>query len=170
MKKILFFALLSLNLFAIDFYVGGTMNAGATEWNPKANPITKDEYKGVAYGINFELTQAIPFVELGMGIGYESGYKLGSASYDVLPIYGLAKFNLFPVGVKPYVVAKYGKVIYDNEKNVSLKDGAFYSAGVGITVFKKLQIEGGYSLSTGKKNGEDLDVTKATIALRYNVF
>jgi len=170
MKKLLIFALLSLNLLAVDFYVGGSINAGATEWNPKATTISKQEYKDAVYGVNFELTQAIPFVELGLGLGYEAGYKLGTESYDVLPVYGLIKANLFPIGVKPYVVAKYGKTLYQNEKNVTLKDGDLYSIGLGLTLLKKLQVEGAYSLSTGKKNGADLNVTKATIALRYNVF
>ena len=45
MKKLLVFALLSLNILALDFYVGVNANAGATEWNPKATKIEKKEYK-----------------------------------------------------------------------------------------------------------------------------
>lgn len=170
MKKLLVFALLSLNILALDFYVGVNANAGATEWNPKATKIEKKEYKDEVYGLTVELTQAIPFVELGLGLGYEPEYKYDNYSFDVMPVYGLAKFNLFPLGVKPYVVAKYGKTVYEEVKGVDLKDGAYYSVGLGITLLKKLQVEGAYSLSTGKKNGADLNLTKGSIALRYNLF
>ena len=170
MKKLLVFALLSLNILALDFYVGVNANVDATEWNPKATNIQKKEYKDEVYGLTVELTQAIPFVELGLGLGYEPEYKYDNYSFDVMPVYGLAKFNLFPLGVKPYVVAKYGKTVYEEQKNVTMKDGAYYSVGLGITLLKKLQVEGAYSLSTGKKGGADLNLTKGSIALRYNVF
>ena len=170
MKKLLIFALLSLNILALDFYVGGTLNTSGSEWNPKAKPISKDKYKDDVYGLSVELTQAIPFVEVGLGIGYETGYERAGYSYDVMPVYGLVKANLFPIGVKPYVVAKYGKSIYEEQKGVTIKDGAYYSVGLGMTLFKKLQAEGAYSLSTGKKNGADLNLGRATVALRYNLF
>jgi hypothetical protein len=60
--------------------------------------------------------------------------------------------------------------IYEEQKNVSMKDGAFYSVGLGMTLFKKLQAEGAYSLSTGKADGDNLNLGRASIALRYNVF
>lgn len=170
MKKLLVFALLSLNILALDFYVGLNANVDATEWNPKATNIQKKEYKDEVYGLTVELTQAIPFVELGLGLGYEPEYKYANYSFDVMPVYGLAKFNLFPLGVKPYVVAKYGKTVYEEVKGADMKDGAYYSVGLGITLLKKLQVEGAYSLSTGKKDGADLNLTKGSIALRYNVF
>lgn len=170
MKKLLVFALLSLNILALDFYVGVNANVDTKEWNPKATKIEKKEYKDEVYGLTVELTQAIPFVELGLGLGYEPEYTLDNTSFDIMPVYGLAKFNLFPIGVKPYVVAKYGKAVYEETKGVTMKDGAYYSVGLGLTLLKKLQVEGAYSLSTGKKDGNDLNLTKASIALRYNVF
>lgn len=171
MKKLLLLVsvLLTVNLFALDLYVGPSVSYG-NEWNTKVTPATHTKYKEKVYGVNLELTQAIPFVELGIGVSYEKDYKMGTESYDAMPVYGLAKVNLFPIGVKPYLVAKYGKVMFENAKNVTLKDGDFYSAGLGITLLKKLQLEGAYSLSKGKKNGEDLKTTAATVTLRYNIY
>ncbi len=170
MKKLLVFALLSLNILAIDFYVGANLNLDPKAWDPKADKIEKEKFKDDVTGLTIELTQSIPFVELGLGIGYEPEYELNSASFDVMPVYALVKYNLFPLGVKPYVVAKYGKSVYEEQKNVTIKDGAFYSVGLGMTLFKKLQAEGAYSLSTGKADGDNLNLGRASIALRYNVF
>lgn len=169
MKKFILFALLSLNAFALDLYLGATANYGS-EWNPKVLPIDKSNYKDVTYGVNLELTQVIPLMELGLGAAYEYEYILGTSSYDAVPVYGLVKINLFPMGVKPYLVAKYGITYYVNQKNTTMIDGDFYSAGLGLTLFKKIQAEATYSLSTGKKDGNDLNVTKASLILRYNLF
>ena len=130
----------------------------------------KTNYDDPIYGLNIEIVQSIPFVELGLGTSYETGFKLGNASYDAVPIYVLAKYNLFPKGVKPYLVAKYGLVLYQNEENCVLDNGAYYSIGVGITLLRKLQLEGSYSLATGEMDNKDLNLTTAGLTLRYNVF
>ena len=114
MKKLLIFIILAINAFAIDIYVGANMS-GATSWDTDVSPMKKTNYDDPIYGLNVEIVQSIPFVELGLGTSYETGFKLGNASYDAVPIYVLAKYNLFPKGVKPYLVAKYGLVLYQNE-------------------------------------------------------
>ena len=169
MKKLLIFIILAINAFAIDIYVGANMS-GATSWDTDVSPMKKTNYDDPIYGLNVEIVQSIPFVELGLGTSYETGFKLGNASYDAVPIYVLAKYNLFPKGVKPYLVAKYGLVLYQNEENCVLDNGAYYSVGVGITLLRKLQLEGSYSLATGKFDGADLNSTRAGLTLRYNVF
>mgnify|MGYP000467482218 CR=1 FL=1 len=113
MKKLLIFIILAINAFAIDIYVGANMS-GATSWDTDVSPMKKTNYDDPIYGLNVEIVQSIPFVELGLGTSYETGFKLGNASYDAVPIYVLAKYNLFPKGVKPYLVAKYGLVVIDN--------------------------------------------------------
>lgn len=170
MKKILAltFVLLSVNLFCIDLYLGGAVNYG-NEWNPKATPISKTDYDNEVYSVNLELTQVLPILEIGAGVAYEKGYKLGAQSYDAIPVYGLLKVNLFPIGVKPYLVAKYGTTIYAQEKNISIDNGAYYSAGLGLTLLKRLQLEATYSLGTGKSNGKDLYAGKGTLSLKYNI-
>ena len=169
MKKLLVFIILAINAFAIDIYVGANMS-GATSWNKDVSPMKKTNYDDPVYGLNVEVVQSIPFVELGLGTSYETGFKMGDASYDSVPIYVLAKYNLFPKGVKPYLVAKYGLVLYQNEENCVLDNGAYYSIGVGITLLRKLQLEGSYSLATGEIDNIDLNVTRAGLTLRYNVF
>ena len=144
--------------------------SGATDWDTDVSPMKKTNYDDPIYGLNVEVVQSIPFIELGLGTSYETGFKIGNASYDSVPIYVLAKYNLFPKGVKPYLVAKYGLVLYQNEENCSLDNGAYYSIGVGITLLRKLQLEGSYSLATGEVSNEDLNVTRAGLTLRYNVF
>ena len=144
--------------------------SGATSWDTEPSPMEKTNYDDPIYGLNVEIVQSIPFVELGLGTSYETGFKLGNASYDAVPIYVLAKYNLFPKGVKPYLVAKYGLVLYQNEENCVLDNGAYYSVGVGITLLRKLQLEGSYSLATGEMDNKDLNLTTAGLTLRYNVF
>ena len=51
-----------------------------------------------------------------------------------------------------------------------LDNGAYYSVGVGITLLRKLQLEGSYSLATGEMDNKDLNLTTAGLTLRYNVF
>ncbi len=170
MKKLLIFIILAINAFAIDIYVGANMS-GATSWDTEPSPMKKTNYDDPIYGLNVEIVQSIPFVELGLGTSYETGFKTTeNKSYDAVPIYVLAKYNLFPKGVKPYLVAKYGLVLYQNEENCVLDNGAYYSVGVGITLLRKLQLEGSYSLATGKFDGADLNATRAGLTLRYNVF
>ena len=169
MKKLLIFIILAINAFAIDIYVGANMS-GATSWDTEPSPMENTNYDDPIYGLNVEIVQSIPFVELGLGTSYETGFKLGNASYDAVPIYVLAKYNLFPKGVKPYLVAKYGLVLYQNEENCVLDNGAYYSVGVGITLLRKLQLEGSYSLATGEMDNKDLNLTTAGLTLRYNVF
>ena len=170
MKKLLIFIILAINAFAIDIYVGANMS-GATSWDTDVSPMKKTNYDDPIYGLNVEIVQSIPFVELGLGTSYETGFKTTeNKSYDAVPIYVLAKYNLFPKGVKPYLVAKYGLVLYQNEENCVLDNGAYYSVGVGITLLRKLQLEGSYSLATGEMDNKDLNLTTAGLTLRYNVF
>lgn len=169
MKKIIVFIILAMNALAVDIYVGASANY-ANFWDTDKSPMKKSELDETVYGINVEMTQSLALVELGLGVSYETRFKMGDVSYDAVPLYALAKFNLFPKGVKPYLVAKYGAVFYQNEKNADLDNGIYYSIGVGMTLLKKLQLEASYSLETGEIDNTDLNVTNAGLTLRYNVF
>jgi hypothetical protein len=184
MKKrilvLLMFAAMSINAMAIDLWVKG----GATQG------IGNEKFNDIGYVAGLELSQGVlGFIDLGAGIGYNGNMKFDTPAgktaekieYDAVPVYGFAKFNILPVGIKPYIVARLGAVAITNDQtNYSLIDitnnneaeGGMYAAiGVGAEFFSSLQAEVLYSVMEVKNNptGED-GVEIVSLTLGYNFF
>lgn len=177
MKKILLlaFAVLSLNAFALSVNVGASyQKASYTVDTGLFDAISGDnvhDYDDPVLALNLEVTQGFIFGELGAGASYEQGYKIGAISYDAVPVYGIAKLNLFPVGVKPYISAKYGRIFYVNQDNIDLDNGEYLSLGLGVTLIDTLQLEGSLNAQKTKTSGgTDLINGSYGLTIRYNTY
>lgn len=176
MKKLLLIAMavLSLNAFALSVNVGASYQEAAytcdTGIFDAISGSGKVDYDDPILAVNVEVTQGLVIGEIGAGASYEQGYKDGSESFDAIPVYGLLKVNLFPIGIKPYLTAKYGTTFYVNEKNVDMKGGQNLSIGAGITLVDTLQLEGTLNASKAEKNGVDIVSGSYGLTLRYNTF
>ncbi|MGL5964455.1 MAG: hypothetical protein ACRCZ9_11625 [Fusobacteriaceae bacterium] len=130
MKKLLLGAILALSAttYSLDTHLRfGGITTGKT-------------YSGVEAGENFaptvglELTQSLILFDVGAGIQYNGGDD--TLDIATVPAYLLARWNIIPIGIKPYLVAKVGKSIYTKEKFALSNPEAtyFYGAGVGVNI------------------------------------
>ena len=178
MKKLLLlaFAVLSLNAFALSVNVGASyQKASFTTDTGLFDAISGDnvhDYDDPVLALNVELTQGFIFGELGLGASYEQGYSINDiVKYDAVPVYGIAKINLFPIGIKPYISAKYGTVLYLNQENIDLDNGQYVSIGLGVTLIDTLQLEGSLNANKTKdSDGTELVNGSYGLTVRYNTY
>nr|WP_307776684.1 hypothetical protein [uncultured Cetobacterium sp.] len=137
-----------------------------------ANSYNKEDKSFDSYAptMSLELTQTLLLADVGVGIAYNG--KTTGTEIATVPAYGLVKVNLFPVGVKPYLVGKVGKVLYTRDSvSHSNPDGDyFYGAGVGMDLFS-LQGEILYTVTEidGDRRGND-KLEQVSFTLGYNFF
>lgn len=174
MKRILvvlMFTVMSLNALALDIWVKGGVIQGTGS----------KQMEDPGYNAGLELSQGfLGFVDLGAGVAYNGNLKYDDNSdqknigYDLAPVYVFAKFNIIPVAVKPYVVARLGKNFVVNDSTdyhgKSEADGGAYGAvGVGIEFLDSFQGELLYSISEVKNNPSGKDnVEMVSLTLGYN--
>jgi len=178
MKKIILvaFMVMSFNAMAIDLWVKGGVTQGQGE--KKATE--------TGYVAGLEVSQGIlGFLDLGVGAGYNGNLKFDTdkdskgtnIAYDMLPVYGFAKFNIIPVAVKPYIVARLGGNIVMNDKTdyakgaAKAENGGYGAIGVGAEFFSTVEAEILYSVSEVKNNPTGKDhVELLSLTLGYNFF
>lgn len=178
MKRILvvlMFTVMSLNALALDLWVKGGVTQGTGS----------KQMEDPGYTAGLELSQGfLGFVDLGVGTAYNGNLKFDSNSsdatgenigYDAIPVYAFAKFNIIPVAVKPYMVARLGANFIVNDdtdyrNGESKADGGAYGAvGVGMEFMSSLQAELLYSISEVKNNPSGKDnVEMVSLTLGYN--
>ena len=180
MKKLLLiaFAVLSLNAFALSVNVGASYQKSSFTtdtglFDAVSGGSNVHDYDDPVLAVNVELTQGFILGEIGAGASYEQGYKYDALGieYDAVPVYGILKINLFPIGIKPYVSAKYGTILYLNQKGIDLDNGQYLSVGLGVTLIDTLQLEG--SLNANKtKDASGTDIVNGSygLTLRYNTY
>ena len=132
MKKVMCFFLVGINLFALNLNVG----LSVSEAYKRVNKVRTHQQE--VYGINLELTHKFLVTEVGLGVTYEGRYKYKEKEFEAIPLYGLVKFNLTKNKISPYIVGKYGEIIF-LEDDIKGKD--FYSVGVGLKFYDKVQVE-----------------------------
>lgn len=167
MKKglIALFLVASATTFAVDAHLrlGAITNAKSYNKEDKS-------FESYAPTIGLEVTQTLLLADVGVGIAYNG--KTSGADIETVPAYGLVKMNLFPVGVKPYLVGKAGKVLYtrDSVSNSNPDGKYFYGAGIGMDIFS-LQGEILYSITKidGDRRGND-KLEQVSFTLGYNFF
>lgn len=167
MKKglIALFLVASATTFAVDAHLrlGAITNAKSYNKEDKS-------FESYAPTIGLEVTQTLLLADVGVGIAYNG--KTSGTDIETVPAYGLVKMNLFPVGVKPYLVGKAGKVLYTRDSvSSSNPDGKyFYGAGIGMDIFS-LQGEILYSITKidGDRRGND-KLEQVSFTLGYNFF
>jgi hypothetical protein len=165
MKKLLIalFTLTSLSAFGLNISLGVNSNTGSWGKRDGLTVKNKTDYKDTVIGIQAEATQGFLIGDLGVGISYEPGYERGSLEFDQMPMYLIGRLNLFPVGVKPYIAVKVGKVEYSGDVDDS---DDYYALAAGITLINSLQAEASYSY----RGDEDAGSGIMTISLSYIVF
>ena len=166
MKKLLvaLFTLTSLSAFGLNISLGVNSNSGSYGERDGLTVKNKTDYKDTVIGIQAEATQGFLIGDLGVGISYEPGYKIGNNyEFDQMPMYLIGRLNLFPVGVKPYLAVKVGKVDYSGDRSGS---DDYYALAGGLTLINSLQAEASYSFRGNSDNGSGI----MTISLSYIVF
>jgi len=177
MKKrilvLLMFGMMSINAMALDLWVKGGMMNGIS-----------GKVKEPGYTAGLELSQGIlGFVDLGVGTAYNGNLKFDDTKYgkevgyDMVPVYAFAKFNIFPVAVKPYIVGRVGAnfIVNDNtnynDDKSKANSGAYGAIGVGMEFLSSLQAEVLYSVSQVKNNPSGSNnVELVSLTLGYNFF
>lgn len=153
----------------LSFAMDGYVRLGAITNGNSYNSQEK-KFESYAPTMSFELTQSLLLADVGVGIAYNG--KTSGNDMATVPAYGLVKMNLFPVGVKPYIVGKLGKVLYTHDSiSGSNPDGKyFYGAGIGMEILS-LQAEALYSITKvdGDRRGND-DLKQVSLTLGYKFF
>lgn len=130
MKKLLLGALcaLSMTAYSLDTHLRfGGITTGRTYSGIEAG----EEF---APAVGIEVTQSLLLFDVGAGIQYSGGND--ALDIDTVPAYLLARWNIIPIGIKPYLVAKVGKSLYTKEKISHADPEAtyFYGAGLGMNI------------------------------------
>ncbi|MGL4688399.1 MAG: hypothetical protein ACRCVS_06895 [Fusobacteriaceae bacterium] len=109
--------------------------------------------------IGLEVTQTLLLFDVGGGIQYNR--KTDGVGVSTVPAYLLARWNIIPIFIKPYLVGKVGKSIYssDNLNSNNVEGGYYYGAGVGMNI-SFLQAELLYSITELKDDRRNYDDLK----------
>jgi hypothetical protein len=169
------FAAMSFNVMAANLWLKGGILEG----------IGSEKIEDPGYTVGLEVSQGVlGFIDIGVGAAYNGNMKFDEGAgiddakdleYDMIPIYAFAKFNIIPVAVKPYIVARLGANIIVNDKTdyssgaSEADNGGYAAAGLGVELSDVLQAELLYSISEVKDNptGED-HVELISLTLGYN--
>ena len=101
--------ILSTMAFGIDTVIrfGGVTNANQYNTGTTKQEAI-DSYSTYSATGGVEITQSLLIAEIGGGVQYYGPVTGTDIAYA--PVYGLVRFNLFPIAIKPYLVAKAGQV------------------------------------------------------------
>ncbi|MGL5050352.1 MAG: hypothetical protein ACRC6A_01405 [Fusobacteriaceae bacterium] len=125
-------------------------------------------FKNYSPAVGLEITQSLLLFDVGMGIQYNKGNP--GLDMATLPVYGLAKWNIIPIGIKPYLVGKVGNSIYSKEKlnGEDPKATLYYGAGVGVDVLF-LQGELLYSITKIENSKKYDTLNQVSLTLGYKL-
>lgn len=169
MKKGLLTLFLLASTSATTLAMDAHLRLGAIT-NSKSYNKEDKSFENYAPTFGLEVTQTLLLADVGAGIAYNG--KTSGTDIETVPVYGLVKMNLFPIGVKPYLVGKAGKVLYtrDSISNSNPDGKYFYGVGVGMDIFA-LQGEILYSITKidGDRRGND-KLEQVSFTLGYNFF
>lgn len=172
MKKIILglFTLMSISAFGLNLNIGVNANTGSAYTLDGISLKEGTKFDDPVYGVQLELTQGFIIGDLGVGMSYEPGYKVGAAEFNQMPVYVIGKVYLFPLVVKPYFAVKVGQTMYSGDYD--LDNGFFYSASIGLTLIDMLQAEASYSVRQYDFTGNTVDSAFAitSLSLSYNLF
>lgn len=151
------------------FSMDGHIRFGAITNGNTYNKESKT-FENYAPTMSLEVTQSLLLADVGVGIGYNG--KTSGTDIATVPAYGLVKMNIFPIGIKPYLVGKVGKVLYtkDSVSNSNPDGKYFYGAGIGMDILS-LQGEILYSVTKidGDRRGND-KLEQVSFTLGYKFF
>ena len=162
MKKILLGAFLlisSVNALAFDahFRLGAITNSSS--YNKESG-----SFENYAPTFGVEVTQSFALADLGVGIAYNKSIE--DVEVETIPVYGLAKFNFFPIlPIQPYVVGKLGTTLYSDDDYRGKDATTYYGAGVGM-YFLNMEAELLYS----RTKVEDDDLNQVSFVVGFSIF
>ncbi|MCI6153138.1 hypothetical protein [Fusobacterium perfoetens] len=160
MKKIIFgiFLLFSINVLALDtsFRIGAITNSSS--YNKETNKFSK-----YAPSLGVEVTQSFAIADLGLGIAYNK--NIDDVEVETVPVYGIVKYNFFPIFLQPYLVGKIGTVLYSDDNYKGKDASTYYGAGIGLN-FLNMQTELLYS----QTKMEDDKLDQVSLVFGINLF
>lgn len=162
MKKILlgmFLLISSVNALALDahFRIGAITNSSS--YNKESG-----SFESYAPTLGLEVTQSFGLADLGVGVAYNK--SIDDVEVETVPVYGLAKFNFFPlIPVQPYIVGKLGTTLYSDDNYRNKDATTYYGAGVGMYFFN-MEAEILYS----RTKVEDDDLNQVSFVLGFSLF
>lgn len=142
MKKLVLASLLAVS--SLSFALETHLRFGGVTTGKKY--FGESAFENYSPAVGLEVTQSLLLFDVGAGIQYNGGNS--SLDIDTVPAYLLARWNIIPIGIKPYVVAKAGKSIYSKEKveREDPKATYYYGLGLGMNI-SFLQAELLYSVN-----------------------
>jgi len=124
LKKIfaMLFIVMAMSSYAADGHLRLGVISNSGDYN--GDDTSFDSY---APTVGFEVKQTLLFFDVGAGIAYNG--KTSGSDIETVPAYLMARWNIIPIGIKPYVVGTRDDV------SGSDPDGSYYyAAGLGAEV------------------------------------
>lgn len=176
MKKIILFLALIINssifgAYYVDlaFRPGVNMASTLDSMGEKNNDLNYT--LGAELGGNLGYLTAGGGIQFNNAISFDGGTAATTGTIKTTPYYGYARFNLFPVVFKPYLIYKMGinKVEGTGFGGGEIESGTFWAAGLGIDVYNFLG-EFVYQSGSMTINGQDENMTQIQLVLGIKIF
>ena len=176
MKKLILFLVLIINanIFAgyyLDLAVrpGVSVNSTLDESGVKNNDLN--------FSLGGELGGNLGYITVGGGIqfnnamSFDGGTAGTTGDLKLMPYYAYARFNVFPIVFKPYLVYKMGinKVVDYTGFGSGVEDGTYWAIGFGMDIYNLLG-EVTYQNSTMTINGVDENLSQIQLVLGIKAF
>lgn len=175
-KLILIFVLfINTNVFAA-YYLDLALRPGVNMASTLDTNGVKNN--GLNASLGAELGGNLGYITAGAGIQFNNAIDFEGAtanktgSIKTMPYYGYARFNLFPVVFKPYIVYKMGvNTVTEGTgfDGTAVEGGSYWALGFGIDVYNLLG-EVLYQNSTITLNGAEENLSQIQLVLGLKVF
>lgn len=164
--------IINMNIYAayyVDLAVRPALNLASTLDN---NAVKNNAINNLSLGV--ELGGNLGYLTAGAGIEMNNPISFTVSGVDgtikTMPYYAYARFNLFPVIFKPYLVGKFGiNKVMDSTGFASVEGGSYWAAGFGIDVYNFLG-EVTYQNSGLVLNGTAENLSQIQLVLGIKVF
>lgn len=168
MKKLLLILLLALS--TVTFSLDAHLRLGITTDSNRYQD--EDRFTNYSPTAGLEVTQSLLFLNVGAGAQYY--HKVNGSDVSTLPVYALAKWNIFPIAIKPYLVTKAGTTVYtkDDRTGSDAEGKGFFGVGVGADV-SNLQVEALYTetkLDDSKRRRDGDRIKQVSLTVGYKIW
>mgnify|MGYP003588301791 CR=1 FL=1 len=174
-KLILFLALIiNVNIFA-GYYLDLALRPGVNVNSTLDKSGVKNN--DLNFSLGGELGGNLGYVTVGGGIQFNNAMSFEgdtagtTGDLKLMPYYAYARFNIFPIVFKPYLVYKVGinKVVNYTGFGTGVEDGTYWAVGF-FFFFYNLLGEISYQNSTMTINGVDENLSQIQLVLGIKAF
>ena len=174
-KLILFLALIiNVNIFA-GYYLDLALRPGVNVNSTLDKSGVKNN--DLNFSLGGELGGNLGYVTVGGGIQFNNAMSFEgdtagtTGDLKLMPYYAYARFNIFPIVFKPYLVYKVGinKVVNYTGFGTGVEDGTYWAVGFGMDIYNLLG-EISYQNSTMTINGVDENLSQIQLVLGIKAF